>query len=386
MPTRERLRYPFHLLALYAGIYMINAAFMPYMPLYLKSNGYGGSTTGLILSIGPVLAIFSQPVWGYLGDRSGSKTRILRLMLAGVALVSLFYPVSKQLWYLIVLMVLFSFFHSSIAPISDTVCLEYLEGKRWKFGPIQIAGSVGYALMTLMAGALSQWRLTVIFALSSLAALLALTASFWIPDIRGHQKGGKRMMPWVLLRDKTVMGLILFSFAMHITAGLFHAFFPIHLSDLGADNRIVGVAMMVAGLSELPFLFFADRLINRLGIRPLLALSALSIAIRFMLYAWTTSLTLTIVITLLHGFSYIVFVFSLAVFVNQHVPDELKASGQILHAVIGMGVSRFVGSLLGGWLSDQVGIPKTFFFFALFSLVATAWFIARSLRQKSQVL
>ncbi len=384
MPDRETLRYPFQLLALYAGIYMINAAFMPYMPLYLKSIGFDGSTTGLLLSIGPVLAILSQPVWGYLSDRSGSKTRVLRLMLVGVALVSLLYPVSQQLWYLMGLMILYAFFQSSLAPISDTVGLEYLEGKPWQFGPIRMAGSIGYALMTIIAGALSQWRLTIIFPLCSLAALLAIVSTFWIPTIRGHQKGGKRIMPWVLLRNKAVMGLILFSFTIQITAGFFYSFFSIHLNELGSDNRIVGVAMMIAALSELPFLIFADRLINRLGIRLLLVLSALAIAIRFLLYALISSLTLTLLVTLLHGFAYIIFLFSLAVYISKQVPDELKASGQTLHAVIGTGLSRFVGSTAGGWLSDQVGIPKTFLIFSLLSFAATAWFIIRSLRQKNQ--
>ena len=46
-----------------------------------------------------------------------------------------------------------------------------------------------------------------------------------------------------------------------------------------------------------------------------------------MLLSAAPDLTYAVLTNILHGVNYIVFIFSLAVFINKQVPDELKASG-----------------------------------------------------------
>ncbi|NLV48795.1 MAG: MFS transporter [Clostridiaceae bacterium] len=381
-------RYPFQFVAIFALIYMINAVFMPYIPVYLQSIGYDSTTTGMLLSIGPILAILSQPIWGYFSDRSGSKTRVFRIMLGGIAVITLLFPLSTKLYYLALAMISYYFFLSPVAPISDTLALEYLEGKRWQFGPIRMAGCIGFAAMTLLAGYLTEWRIEVIFVLGSLIAVATIFTSKLIPDIKGHQRSGRRMMPWVLLKNKTVMGLIFFSFTIQITAGCFYSFYTLHLKGLGGNNRVIGLAMLIAALAEIPFLIFADKIVKRLGIRLTLTLSALLTAIRFLLLSAAPDLTYAVLTNILHGVNYIVFIFSLAVFINKQVPDELKASGQTLHAVIGMGVSKVIGSTVGGILIDRIGTAKTFLICSILCFVATGIFFFQTMRlnKKSQTV
>jgi PPP family 3-phenylpropionic acid transporter len=83
-------------------------------------------------------------------------------------------------------------------------------------------------------------------------------------------------------------------------------------------------------------------------------------AARWLLTASVTSVAAVIAVNALHGFSFIVFNYCLAVYINEHVPDELKASGQTLNALICIGLGRLSGSVLGGLLSDRIGLADTF--------------------------
>jgi len=64
---------------------------------------------------------------------------------------------------------------------------------------------------------------------------------------------------------------------------------------------------------------------------------------------------------ILHGFIFIVLAYSMATYINNEMPPELKASGQTVNSVIGLGISRIIGSTGGGVISDLIGIRQVFF-------------------------
>ena len=60
--------------------------FFPYYTLYLHENaGLDGMQVGLVLATLPLVGAIAQPLWGYLADRTGARSRILILVAAGTA-------------------------------------------------------------------------------------------------------------------------------------------------------------------------------------------------------------------------------------------------------------------------------------------------------------
>ncbi|MEA4890448.1 MAG: MFS transporter [Clostridiaceae bacterium] len=370
----NRDRYPYFFLLLYAVIYMANAVYNTFIPVYLNDIGFNKTLTGAILAIGPLIAVATQPVWGLWGDRASSKNLILKIMLLGTAGVILLIPLSGHYYYLIAIIALFTFFQASITPLSDAITLEYLETSRWQYGPIRMAGTLGFAVMSVIAGRVAEWKITMIFPLYSLIALFGFLSVFRLPVIHGHQKDGNRKMPWSLLKNKPVMLLIAFNFVIQITFGFYYSFFPIHFSQMGASSTLLGIAMLITSGSEIPFLLLADKIIDRLGIPLTLVLSSLIISTRWLMLHFVSNLTVIMLVNASHGLSFIVFAYCLAVFINKNVPDELKASGQTLNAVLCMGIARLLGSMLGGLFSDKVGIRQMFLYTSLLGFAAACIF------------
>ena len=64
---------------------------------------------------------------------------------------------------------------------------------------------------------------------------------------------------------------------------------------------------------------------------------------------------------------------SMSKYINDTIPDELKASGQMLIAVVGFGMARVFGILGGGLLSDALGGTRPGF--AVMACVAALAFV-----------
>ena len=367
-------RYPGYFLMLYALTYMTNAIFGTFMPVYLNRIGFTRAMTGSLLAIGPLVAVASQPVWGFVGDRAPSKNLILKVLLIGAAMAVLLFPVSNSWIWLLMIFALFTLFQSSINPMSDAITLEYLESRRWQFGPIRLAGTIGYAAMSLLAGRLVEWNIKIIFPLYSLMALAGFLVMFRIPGVLGHHKTKRKLAPWLLLKNKPVMLLISFSFIIQITLGFYYSFFSIHFTNLGGSSSQLGLAMLITAASEIPFLLLADKIIRRFGVPLTLVLSSLIISLRWLLLHLVTNLSWIVAINAMHGLSFIVFQYCLAVFISKNVPDELKASGQTLNALLSMGIARLIGSMLGGMLSDRFGIQQMFLWTSLLGFAAALVF------------
>jgi PPP family 3-phenylpropionic acid transporter len=76
----------------------------------------------------------------------------------------------------------------------------------------------------------------------------------------------------------------------------------------------------------------------------------------------------------MHGMNFVVLTFSMATYINKEVPKELRASGQTMNGLIGLGLSRIIGSMGGGFLSDLVGTRQVFLYVAILDFIAVAVF------------
>src|SRR5690554_2818799 len=146
---------PVYFLLFYAVIYMGNAIFGIYFPVYLNEEGYSSSQIGILLSFGPLIAMIGQPLWGFIGDKNRMKNRVLLILIIGSGLAMLAIPMSNHFYYVLVMIGLFSFFQSSIFPLTDAITLEELDRRRtWSFGVIRMGGTLGFAVMSVSFGIL----------------------------------------------------------------------------------------------------------------------------------------------------------------------------------------------------------------------------------------
>ncbi|MDG0808183.1 MFS transporter [Cohnella rhizosphaerae] len=360
----------------YFFIYMGNAVYGTFIPLYFRDAGFDASQIGILLGIGPLVAIFAQPVWGTLSDRAKTKNHILLLLIAGSGGAMLLYPLSDGFGYLLAMISIFTFFQASIFALSDAITLEELDRQRWAggFSRIRLAGTIGFALMSIAFGLIAEKRVDLMFAVYAMVMAVSFAFVLRFPSVAGHQKQGRRIRIWVLFRNRKLVFYLAVNFVLHITLGYYYTFFPLYFQELGGSNAWLGWSMVISSLSEVPFLLLAGKIFQRVRIHYILFGAGIAAALRWYLFSAIHDPYWTIPVQVLHGLIFIVLSVTMATVINREVPDELKASGQTLNALLCLGVARLIGSYAGGEASEIWGMRDVFLYNAVLAVGCIAVF------------
>jgi MFS transporter, PPP family, 3-phenylpropionic acid transporter len=78
---------------------------------------------------------------------------------------------------------------------------------------------------------------------------------------------------------------------------------------------------------------------------------------------------------MLHGLIFIVLSVTIAIFINQEVPKELKASGQTMNGLISLGLARIIGSMASGVASEYLGMREVFLYNAVVACITFIVFL-----------
>ena len=112
----------------------------PLLSVYLANEaGLSGIEIGTIMSVGPIVMIVFQPLWGIVCDWSGRPAKILAMtsLLAGV--FGLGYLLFDHYLLIVSVAVALAIFQSAIIPVSDILTIKKLSkmsnytSKVWKF-------------------------------------------------------------------------------------------------------------------------------------------------------------------------------------------------------------------------------------------------------------
>lgn len=368
----------------FALIYMGNGSYSPYIQLYYKEAGLSTSQIGLITAIGPFASLVFQTAWGRLADRTNRKF-VLLLTLVLSAACALLYLLGASFGYILFVSVLYVLFNMSVLPMADAIALEFCTKNRYRFSPIRLCGTVGYALIPILLGTLFSLDLRRIFYAYVIFTCAAAAATLFFPRsdeqrMRAAQKNAGEKKPLSLrplLRDPMVLFLLIANFV--ISVGICaYTYLPLYASELGYDNNACGLLNAFSALSEIPTLLLIDRAMKKIRGTTIIVASAFFCALRLFLtyvsgFFGAGAFAMLTVAQLLQSVSYMTNYYCSANLIHERFPQELKSTAQTLLAMITAGFSRIFGSLVGGYLSESsvLGLQNTFLFFALFLLAGS---------------
>lgn len=361
------------------GYYGANAIYQGYMSLYYTYLGFHSAQLGGISAATALAALGAQPLWGMLGDRARDRRRLLgALALLSAAALPLAL-LDGGFWFQLPAAMLFFAFFCALLPLNDAILLEAQGGA---FGGYRLAGGAGFALAGAAFGAISG-RLGpagVIWATAALLLLAAL-ATRALPPSPGRQ-GGRRVSMAALLKDRSLVRMLLFLLPVQMTMGFFYTFFAPHFQSLpGSGEALLGLGYLLSALSEAPYLLFSDRIYRRFGAEKPMCLAALVLALRWLLLGLAPTAAVALASQLLHGGGFIVMTVSMACWISDNVPRELRASGQGLLNMVSFGAARIAGNLLGGLLARVAGREAAFLAGSAVCAVALLAFAPGALRR-----
>lgn len=343
----------------YFLFYAILGSYSPFLGLFLeKELRFGGSQIGSVFSARQLLVALAPPLWGYLSDR----LRVPRILIAaGLAMSGaslLMFNELRIFWQIMALMIVFSFFNAPLAPLIDSLTLSYSACSRSRYGRFRSWGSLGFVFVSMCLWLLLRRKvyLGITFWAGAVFSMLAMLSLPLIPNVAIPRKGfvGRRAFRAFLQRD--VLIITFCGFLGQAAMMGYYSFFGNYLHAAGFDRQWIGPIWAVGAVAEIPFIFFADDIIRRIGIRHVFALGLIGIAIRLFVLSLQPTAAIIIISQCLHAFTYGALFIAGLIYVNKRSPNDLRASAQTIYCAVLHGAGGILGSLAAGWLVDTFDI------------------------------
>ncbi|EPY06717.1 major facilitator superfamily protein [Paenibacillus alvei TS-15] len=357
-------------------IFMTSSVVVSYLPLYYKSLHFTSVQIGLLYSIGPLISIISNLFWGVTSDKLGTLKKVLITLLVAQIVLSVVLAQVSSYGLVALLLVCFYFFYFPIYPLNDSFAIMTAQAQGKSFIGIRVFGSIGFAVSALLFGFIlrsvgASYSIWVIV----LLGVLSLGLAFPLTDKRATMKKMELSGLWVVLRQREVLLFFLFVLLLAIGHRLNEAFLGLSLSQIGADESLVGWAWMLSALSEIPIFFLLNAYGEKFKELPLLAFSGLTYTIRLLLIAVLQDPTWIVSTQLLHSVSFGIFYFVAVRYISRVIPDEYRSTGLALYTIVWSSIAGLISGTFGGILMQSFGKDVLYEVAAGFSFIACLGFI-----------
>lgn len=342
--------------AFYFAFFGALAFLMPFLALFYQKVGFSGTQIGLLTGIAPLITLAGAPFWTGLADSTRRHKAVMALTIVTVIGAMLLMPRFDEFYILFALVVVFAFFGAPVVSLADSATMNMLGEKRDNYGKIRLWGAVGWGLFAPIAGAVVQ-RLGLSwpfygYAIGMGVALLAALALHFPAQKAGVQfRAGMR----TLLSSRRWMSFLLMVLLCGVGMATINSYLFIHMESLGMSKTLMGLALTVSTLSEIPVMFFAGRFLKRFNPRDLLLLALLVVGARLLLYSASSQGWQILLIQLVHGLTFPIIWVAGVSYADRVAPPGLSASAQGMFGSTLMGIGAALGGLLAGILLQGLG-------------------------------
>jgi PPP family 3-phenylpropionic acid transporter len=348
--------------AIYFLYYAAWAALAPFLPLFYRSLGFPVGQIGILTSISPLMAMIGAPFWGAVADASRQHRRVLIGAMIGAMGAVVCLSQMSVFWLLGLTVAAYAFFNSPVIPLIDNSVLALLGDRRGEYGKQRMWGAVGWGLSAPLAGWLAgrfgqSWPFLVYLVLMVGVILAAARLS-----ISREPRGSGSFWSGVrrLLSDRRWFLFLAVVFVSGAGGAVVSNFLFLYMSDLGASKTMMGLALSVATLSEMPVLFFSSWMLKRWGARGLLVIGMAAYVIRAVGYSFATVPWHALALQLFHGLTFSAVWVAGVSFAGEMAPKGLGATAQGLMSSIVMGLGGIAGALIGGLMFERIGAAAMF--------------------------
>jgi MFS transporter, PPP family, 3-phenylpropionic acid transporter len=340
--------------AYYFLFYGAFSILLPFLAIFYKAQGLTGAQIGLLAAISPIISFFGAPLWTGAADASHRHKLVTMVSLLGVVGICFVIPGIASFGGLILMISLYSFFGAPTASLVDSAVLTMLGDRKERYGRVRLWGTIGYGVIAPFAGNLIgrlglKWAFWG-YAILMLGGFLIVTQ---IPFRQSRSNGSFRGGMRVLFGNRPWMLFLVMVFIAGIGLATINNYLFVYMQSLGASNTLMGFALTVSTLSEIPAMFFSDRLLRRFGARGMLIIAMTTIGLRLICYSMTTQPWVILVIQLCHGLTFAAIYTAGVHYADQVAPPGMKATTQGMFSGTLVGFGAAAGGLLGGILLDS---------------------------------
>jgi PPP family 3-phenylpropionic acid transporter len=356
------------------------SSLMPFIVLFYQGLEFNGTQIGLLTGVPPLVTLVAAPFWTGVADSKRWHKFIMGFGIA-VAVLSMFLLQSLTSFAVIfTLIIVFNSFFSPVSALADSATVNMLGKERAMYGRIRLGGTIGWGLFAPIAGAMVQnYGLKVAFWSFSTIMLINLFVSqrfvHGSREVGATNSGGIR----TLLTQRRWLNFLFLAFLGGLGSLSAASFLFPYMAELGANETMMGIALTISTLTELPIFFFADRLVKRFTTYGLFILALVLIGMRSLLYAAISVPFLVLILQAFGGALFPAMWVAGVSYADENAPVGLKSSAQGLFGAVSFGVGSAVGGFIGGLLLASIGGRGMYLILGIIILAGLA--IAEAIRR-----
>lgn len=349
---------------------------LPFLPLLFAEKGLSTWQIGLLFSMGPLVSLTVQTLWGFLSDRLQTVRKLIIIQLLASAFLSTIVFNLSSFSLLLPVLFIFYCFAWPVMPLLDSLTLYNVRKRGLQYGGYRLWGSLGFGLAALLSGMTLHWLGTSLLGTIYLTLIACcLMACLCIKD--AHYSGHRATFGDFkkLLGNRQIIIFLLIITLMSSTNRANDALISVFIRDLGGDSNLVGLAWTLGPFSEVPIFALGGYLISKFSELKLLSAAALFFAVRWLLFSFTSNPDLIILWQLLHSVTFGLMFIAGVSYMGKLVPDQLRASGQGLLSCFMGGLADILGSVGGGVIMSALGASAMYLAASTLALISSLLFL-----------
>jgi len=285
---------------------------------------------------------------------------------------------------LLVAILLFVFW-APVTPLADSATMFMLADQKEMYSRVRLGATLGFGLIAPIAGAIVQ-NYGIRFAFWGCAVMFFLGLIVSQKLVYGQMRTDSPVKGRVrtLLSNPRWMLFLVVAFAGGLGIAAYNNYLFPYLKELGASESTMGLALLVGMISEIPVLFFGNRLIKLLKPYGLLMVSMVVTGLRMILFAASGTPNLILGFQLLNGLTFPTMWVAGVSYADENAPEGMSATVQGLFSAMVLGFGTAVGGFTGGLLLGSMGGRGLYFILgaAVLVIVASVAIIQRRLLAK----
>ena len=344
---------------------------MPLLTVFFgHEKGFSKADIGLIMAASGFSMIISPVLMTLLADMHIESRRIIAAGLAISAIFILGMHFTVGVWFVGACYVIYHLSYVAVPPLQDAMYFR-LEaehdpdsGPLVPYNAVRVWGTAGFivpsALLWAVATFLPSGKEAITGVMMFFAAGFAIIAalhSLRLPPNPPRAKNASRLP--TVAAARVIFGpegrwMCLPLIVTYLCAPAYHAFFPLYLKEVaGYSESVIGLIICIGVVFEVFVILSLERMRKRFGLKRLMIIGVMCMALRFACLAAFTNAWTPILVQLFHGPEIVALFVLPMMYINRLAGAEFRNSIQGVYAMLVAGGPRIIGSFLSGKLAEE---------------------------------
>ena len=341
--------------------YLGDSFYYPFISLYLVSCNLLESNIGFILSITPLVSIFTNPIYTKLCKNVKTTKNILTIITVIEALIIFTISFSNSFYLISALVFLLALFGTSHYGLMDSLITIFATKNNESFSKIRIFGSIAYVIGTTAGGyVIKLGGFHLCFGISCLLFVLSGFLYYSIKPMEEQQIISERPKYRDLLKNKEYL---LFALFYVVFIGMMYAsdyFFPVYLETRGITSSQYGLIYSYYVTLEVIVLFLLTRIKKQINNNLLLALATLFMLTRQIVNYLNAPIAIVIIASGFRGISWAIILHISYKYVVDLLGEKLGTIG-IMTMTLFQSLLIFILNNVDGTLIERYQSYKPFY-------------------------